>query len=436
LGYKKQITYADYMSRYTRQDIAKAVIDRPVKQTWSGPLIIQESNDDQETPFEAAWKVLEESHQLKTKFSRVDKLAGIGSYAILLLGLDDVKSQQDFSKPVPTGTRKLIYVKPYGEGAASIVSYVKETTDPRYGLPEMYQIKVINAAGSTGANTSSIESITVNVHYSRIIHIVYEVLENETIGIPSMEVIYNRLQDLEKIVGGDAEMFWRGARPGYAGKVDEKFQSTSQTQLDLKNQIDEYENNLRRILVTEGVDLKALDSQVTDPTNHVAIQIGMISAEKQIPKRILLGSERGELSSSQDADEWRTYCQNRRDEHAGPHIVKPFVKKMIELNILPKPGTEEWSIIWSDLFALSEADLIKIGKDRTTALKDYSTNPVAEAIIPPEAFLQYFLGFNDDQIAVIQQLILAGSNDSSNKDKISPEEQAILDEEAIIAAGE
>ena len=42
LGYKLNITYADYVSRYMRQDIAKAIIDRPIKVTWQGDLEIIE----------------------------------------------------------------------------------------------------------------------------------------------------------------------------------------------------------------------------------------------------------------------------------------------------------------------------------------------------------------------------------------------------------
>ena len=34
LGYPKEITWQNYWARYGRQDIAKAIIDRPVKASW------------------------------------------------------------------------------------------------------------------------------------------------------------------------------------------------------------------------------------------------------------------------------------------------------------------------------------------------------------------------------------------------------------------
>ena len=48
LGYMKTILYEDYAARYIRQDIAKAIIDRPAKATWGGELRLQESKIQEE----------------------------------------------------------------------------------------------------------------------------------------------------------------------------------------------------------------------------------------------------------------------------------------------------------------------------------------------------------------------------------------------------
>ena len=55
LGYQLQITYDDYLARYKRQDMAKAIIDRPVKATWQGALQVVESPDPEDTALEAAF---------------------------------------------------------------------------------------------------------------------------------------------------------------------------------------------------------------------------------------------------------------------------------------------------------------------------------------------------------------------------------------------
>ena len=405
LGYKTNLYYQDYAERYFRQDIAKAIIDRPAKATWQGPIELQESSEGEATELEIAWIELDKRLGLKTKFSIVDRLSGIGGFGILFMGLDDVTSAEDFKKPVSTGKRELLYVKAYGEGSCRVNTLVTDTKNPRYGLPESYEIRISNSAvGTTGSSMASISSSLTIVHYTRIIHITDDVLENEIVGSPRLEVVYNRLMDLEKLIGGDAEMFWRSARPGFQGKVDPEFTMTTEVKEALKEQIDEYEHNLRRMLVNEGVEYKALEQQVADPANHVDIQIQMISAVTGIPKRILTGTERGELSSAQDASEWRSYVQGRRDDHAEPHIVRPTIDFCIKYQILPKPINKEYKVNWSDLYAKSEAERVKIGMDRSTALKNYTSSPMAEAVIPPDAFMEFFLGLEDYQIELLKSM--------------------------------
>jgi uncharacterized protein len=396
LGYLKTISYEQYEERYLRQDIAKAIIDRPVKATWQGKLELVESLLMEETPFEKAWGELNSKFELQSLFSRVDRLSSIGKYGIILLGLDDVRQNEDFRTPTKIGSN-LVYLKAFSEGSAKITTYETDPNNARYGKPLIYTITIQELEGGV--------SMTADVHYSRIVHIVNDPLESDIECAPVLEVVFNRLMDLEKLVGGDAEMFWRGARPGYSGNVDKDFQMTSKTKQDLKDQIDEFEHNLRRILISEGLDLKSLDQQIADPKNHAEVQLMMISAVTGIPKRILVGSERGELSSAQDVGEWKTYVMIRRQEHAEPHIIRPFVKACQTLRLLPNLSTNKYSINWEDLFALSEADRVKIGKDRATAIRDYTISPIAEAVLPPQAFLELGLGLSSDQINMVRQMI-------------------------------
>jgi hypothetical protein len=419
LGYATTITYEDFMSRYERQDIAKAIIDRPVKATWQGSLLVVENPKLEESAFEKEWKTLSRDIRLKSNFARIDKLASIGEYGILLLGLDDVSGRSGFASPVKKGKRKLLYVKPIGQDKAEIKTLVSATNDPRYGLPENYSVKI--------QVTDENRTEDVIVHHTRVIHVTGETLESEIRGIPVMQAVYNRLMDLEKIVGGDAEMFWRGARPGYQGKVDENYQLTPEMEADLKSQIDEFEHNLRRILVNEGIDLQALQQQISDPINHVDVQIQMISAVTGIPKRILTGTERGELASTQDKGEYLSFVTSRREEHAEPRIVEPFIDRCIEYNILPTPA-DEYDIVWEDLFVLNEKEQTEVGHKRASALREYTQNLVAAEIFPPEIFTKYFLGLKPHQAeAVIEAL----NEVPEMEPAVTPEEQEIISEEEM-----
>lgn len=396
LGYPLEITYQDYLARFQRQDIARAIINRPISATWRGPLILTESDDDKTTAFENAWKELETRLKLKTMFVRLDRLTGIGRFGVLLMGTSDIKQKEDWFLPISAGALKLLFVKPLGENSVTISTYEQDTNNPRYGLPLLYDVNLVKADGG---------EYTVKVHHTRVIHVVDGALESDIFGTPRLQAVYNRLQDIEKLVGGSAEMFWKGARPGYQGKIDKEYSVGKLEEARLEEQMEEFEHNLRRMLMMEGVELHSLAPQVSDPTNHVDIQIQMISAETGIPKRILTGSERGELASSEDQTQWNTLIKARREEFAEPYIIEPFVKFCVEHGILPKYGANGYYVQWEDLFAPSEKEKVDIGKVRAEALKAYSSEPVAQTVIPPQAFFEFFLGLTDEQITLINEMM-------------------------------
>lgn len=397
LGYPQTIQYNDLLAAYTRQDMAKAIIDRPVKSTWRGDFKLVETHRDDDTQLETAWSNLYRKLHIKQNFLRVDKLACLGNYALLFLGFNDVNSPEELIRPVSAGVgRELLYLKPFGQNVIQIKEWEDDTSSPEYGMPLIYEVDIGEA--------SSKKSRTVSIHRSRIVHVAFDLLESEYEGAPVLEVVFNRLKDLEKLVGGSAEMFWRGARPGYAGKIDPEYMLTKDTEEGLKRQLDEFENNLRRILMLEGVTLDSLEPQVVDPSMHVDIQIQMISAITGIPKRILTGSERGDLASTQDKDNWLDLIQMRREEYAEPKIVRATIDRCIEFGVLPKPEKETYKIKWQDLYAPSVKDQADIGQIRSLALKHYTYNPEAEQFIPFEAFLTFFLGLEDEEVEYIKKL--------------------------------
>jgi uncharacterized protein len=399
LGYPMTLQFRDFLAQYIRHGIAKAIINRPIQRTWKGDVLLIESDDDKETPLETAWVELENELKIKSKLIRLDKLTGLGQYGVLLLGFNDVTNNEDLIKPIlKAKTNKLLYVKPFSQNDALIETYVTDATNPRYGLPLLYAINIGNADGTAQS--------TIRVHYTRVIHVVDEPLESDIASCSRLESVFNNLKDLEKIVGGSAEMFWKGARPGMQADVKDGFTMGPAEKDALQDQFDEFEHNLRRILQTKGVELNPLTSQVSDPKTHVDIQLMMISADTNIPVRILVGSERGELSSGQDADEWNAYCTSRRKEFAEPYIVRPLVDQLIAVGVLPESGNKtnqkKYTVQWEELFTQSDKAKADVGLTRSQALKNYIG---AESVMPPEAFYEFCLGLTPDQITLIMQIV-------------------------------
>jgi hypothetical protein len=418
LGYPTLLTYDDYAARYERQDMAKAVIDRPVEATWRGAVELEESPAGEDTKFEKAWKDLVKRLKLKDKLIRLDKISQVGRYGVLLFGFDGARTETDFSSPIPIGSdHKLAYVKPFGEGNAKIDSYERDPSNPRYGLPNIYNISIYDS--ETGSSRD------LKVHHSRVLHVASDLLESEYEGTPALRSIFNRLIDLEKLTGGSAEMFWRGARPGYQAVVKDDYTLTPEVKENLQDEYDEYEHKLRRILNLEGVELKALETQVESPKDHVDVIIQMISAATGIPKRVLTGSELGELASTQDKGAWLELIEFRRTEYAGPSIIDPFVSKCQDHGILPRlSGNKRYVIKWEDLWSPSDKDQADVGKTRAESVRAYGQSPGAVTVIPPKAFRKYCLGLDENELISLEAEI-----ETELEEEMVEEEREMAEEE-------
>jgi len=423
LGYKKEVEFEDFYTQYTRQDIAAAVINRPVSATWRGPVTVLESDDDETTALEQAWLDLENELKLKEKFVRLDKLAGLGRYAVLFLGLNDVKNSTELTKPVTISNGlKLLYVRPLSEANASIFSWENDPTNERYGFPKMYKLRI------SSPGTKDVREL--QVHYSRILHVAEGLLEGNLLGQSRLEPVFNRLKDLEKLVGGSAEMFWRGARPGYHGNIDPEARMSEEDKDKLRIQLDEYDHNLRRFLVGSGINIQELASQVVDPSNHVDVQIQMISAATGIPKRILTGSERGELASTQDKDNWLSFVLSRRQEFVEPTILRPFIDLLIKYKVLPEPAKDKsYCIAWEDLWSVNDKEKAEVGKIRVDALKAYASDPGTMQMLPPDMFYKLIMGLSEEEIELINQYQDQMMKEAEDLALSEEEEDELIDEE-------
>jgi hypothetical protein len=77
---------------------------------------------------------------------------------------------------------------------------------------------------------------------------------------------------------------------------------------------------------------------------------------------------------------------------------------MLEYNILPQPETEDFMVLWSDLFAPSEKERAETGKTRAAAVQQYLQNPMAIEVLPPDVFIELFLGLTKEQITLVHKM--------------------------------
>lgn len=423
LGYKRELRYEDYYKMYKRGDIAKTIINKPANAVWGNHPKISEQDqkviDTDEDSLNNQWKRLVKEHNLYSQILRLDKLLGLGRYAILLFGFSD---STEFSKPLKTeDDTELLYIHPYSEESVKIQKYVSAKNDPRYGLPEMYQIQTVNPETNT-------KNQAMLVHHSRVLHVVEDPLENQIFGTPRLEAIFNRLEDLQKLLGGSAEMFWRGARPGYAAMADKDATFGEIDSDTMKEQFDEFEHNLRRWITVQGVKIEDLAPQVSSPKEHIDAQVMFVSMVTGIPKRILTGSERGELASTQDEKVWNNLIRDRMSTFAEPQILRPLIDKLIECNIL-NTEKEDYIVTWPKMSAMGEKEKADITKMRAQAIAEYLKTPGADMLIPPEIWLRDEFGYTEQQIADIEDIVGGFDSDMFGEDKVEQVEDYLNQDE-------
>jgi hypothetical protein len=356
-GYETELEFRHFLSKYVREGIAKRVINAYSSSTWTDGVAL-----DGGEAFNTAWKKVVEDHNVWAVLQRLDRLSSLGRYAVLLVGFDDGAAMD---QPVAPGARNVIYMQPYSELSAVVESFVKDAKDPRFGLPEIYQINLMDPAQEAalmggrqravpisvtprdlpGQVNGPTSGTTIRVHYSRIVHVAEDLLENNVYGIPKLEPIYNYLDDLLKVTGGSAENYWMSANRGVQVDVDKEMELSPEDAKELTAEVEEWQHELRRFVRTRGVKMTPLKGDFSAGDATFRMLISLIAGTTGIPQRVLLGAEVGQLASEQDRANWANRVDERRKEFAYPYVVKPLVQMLINAGVIPAPSgtiTAEW----------------------------------------------------------------------------------------------
>lgn len=390
-GYRKRLRFDDFMERYERQDIAGRIVDAPATATWREvPEVYEDTGTEDETAFETAWKALAERLKVRHYFERADKLAGIGRYSVLLIGL---KGQTNLEQPAASvrAPEDVIYLSPFSEKSARIVEFDEDVGSERNGLPLFYELD-LSVTASGGVRRSAANRR--RVHFSRVLHVAEGLLEDEVYGMPRLQRVYNLLDDLLKIVGGSGEMYWQGALRGLVAKLEKGFSLPPDQAKALKDEIEEYVHGLTRFIKTVGVDVNALPSVTPDPRGAFEVALSLVSGCTGIPKRVLIGSERGELASDQDEKNWKDRVMERQKNFAEPLVLLQFIGMMIDLGALPKPG-KTLKVEWPNLLSLSEKEQAEVANTKAQAMATYS-NSSAPEFFPPEETRKHVFGLEEE----------------------------------------
>jgi hypothetical protein len=365
-GYKASPTFDDYWSYYDRHPIAGRIVDMPAQTTWRHAPEIVEPDQEDGTEFTEAFAALTDRLGLWARMERVDRLSRIGQYAVLVIG---VRGSADLAMPLTrvSGPDDIVYLAHYSQQAATIDRWVEDSGDPRYGLPEMYKIDL-------SRKNSTFRPGTRLVHQTRVVHVAEDPLIDDVYGRPVLKRILNTVFNDEKVDAAAAEAFWQIADRILQLNIDPEARTTEADLADLDTKIQAVYHDLRKHFYAQGAELSWLGGDVADPTAISEILATKMAAGANIPKRILFGSERGELASNQDERNYFGMISERQEHHAEPNLLRAFVDRLIDIGGLPRPGDEGYEAQWPDLYVPTEAE--KAERNKATADTAKALTPV------------------------------------------------------------
>lgn len=342
-GYKENILPEDLHAKYRRQDIASRIVDAPPDATWSQPPNVIFSGRNVKV-----WQELTRKHRVWNVMHQADRLARMGRYSLILIGSNDGKK---LNTPL-TSASEILYLKPIAERQVQITEFEDNSNDPHFGKPRMYKITFDNPTMKQHAGgTTQISKVDdMIVHHSRVIHVVENPLEDEVFSTPILEKVYNVLDDLLKVAGGTAETYWLTGNRGIQADIDKEMELDPADAAELSDELDEYMHSLRRIIRTRGVKLTPLGGDPPNPKEVFDMIIAIIAGTTGIPKRILLGSEAGQLASEQDRANWAERIQDRRVLVVQPYMLDPFIRRLMDIGILREA---EYQYEWPEAFRVS-----------------------------------------------------------------------------------
>lgn len=369
-GYNRTPQHKDFVERYVRQDVAKRIINAPADATWADPPALRIGEDGPEWE---EWKALVEEFNPFPHLRKGDIFAGLGSFAICVVGIDD---GQALDQPVRPSSRKrrILYMQPYLEGSVTVLEYESDSRSTRFGQPTMYEVNPGDELNMRSTSTATLRARKkFKVHHSRVLHLADNTLENTVFGHSRLESIYNNLDDLMKITGGSAETYWLASNRGMQIDVDKDMELGEEDAENLTAEIEEYQHQLRRTMRTRGVTIKNLGADVADPRPAFSVQMSLLSANTGIPQRVLMGAEAGQLASQQDRANWAITVANRVALFAEPVVLRPFLELLENAGVIKIPSN--LYIAWPEPFKMNPLE-----RAQTSAQMARSAVNVARAL--------------------------------------------------------
>lgn len=377
LGYDDFIDTSQYRYAYERGGIARRIVEIFPRATWSKGFDVWETESlTRTTSFEKAVSKLLSSQRLGLldRLIRASILAYLFEYSVLLIGAPGNPETE-----LPRGSLDSIaYFQPLGQDKVKVEELVGEKVtdtnkdsivyDPRYGQPLYYQVNM----GGLGTGQSSMAgglrssaSFNRQVHWTRIIHLTHNALDNDVCGEPILRPCWNLLTDLNKLTGGLSEAALRRGWPGLHANIDADANLGTGDVLKknlqaVQDSLDDFNTGLENAIVTKKTEINPLfaSGQIALKENAAAIE-EQIATTLGAPMRWFRGAEVGQLASGQDKKAANDRISEERITHNNP-VVRLILTRLHSYGYLPVPRNLDYEVHWPEEEELDEKEKAEV----------------------------------------------------------------------------
>lgn len=434
---------------YNRNSIAARVVEVMPKESWKVQPTVYEDEEEKPTEFENAWDELgqsiggkgwyqdEKGSAIWDYLGRVDVASGIGRYGVVLLGLDDGKALwepadgiDEHGKQKKTSSKQINFLRVLPETLAPVSSWNGDINSPRYSLPERYSITFVDPTQAP-SGVSIEPTKTMEVHWTRVLHVVdnsHHYSTSEVLSVSRLQPVFDNIYGLRKIYNSAPEGYWRWVFPWISFETHPQLGGDVDVDVSaLRDMFEDVQNSLQRAMITKGMNAKTISGSTQDPLNQIKAQLEAICVKIGVPMRIFLGSERGELASSQDQNAWEWRMYDRFMKYCVPRIICPFVDRLILLGVLPEP--EGYSVHREKPGALSALERAQVADSHVKTMAAYLQGGVESLMTPSRLFTQEF-GYEEEEVEAQMEEAAELTEEREEEDAAKQEEQMKLAEAA------
>lgn len=461
-GYPDVVSPQQYQSTFERDPIANRIVKWLPKECWQKPPLVYEIEETQDkteqTPFEQdfamvgstlrgnSWLKTDKDSPVWGYLQRAHTLARIGRYAVIVLGLNDGQElsmpvrgvnetgsfpvnavvqeikpdekqsrqggfvvncppakearAQEYACNVDAAGLRLMYLRVFPEVQAQITRFEMNSQSPRFGQPVSYLVSFNDA--QVDVTGIGLPIAAMEVHWTRVIHIANTEESSEIFAAPAMRQHFNRVLDLQKLYGGSAEMFWKGAFPGISIEGFPQFAGELEFDSDaIRDSVEQYMNGLQRYLAFTNASAKVMAPAVADPSNHIDKQLEAISIGEGMPKRKFMGSEVGKLASTQDDSTSNDRVMEHQNSFVTYGVIGQFIDRLILLRIVREPAPENgYKVEWQDLNATTATDKAAIALQLSNALQLYVSSGAEQFMAFPDYLVRVWAWSEEEAQAV------------------------------------